>query len=199
MTLSQCTHAPLIPHSGLLLPFLQPDGTHDPKSMHTGCPVVRGTKWTATVWVRMGGTGSGDRGVEAVDSLTSPPTQLCTYVMSPMGHPPYYSDAHMYRPPRCFLVSYSPPPPPPLAAALQPVPLPQAGSFDAIPASRLCTAHQGRLSSGPGAVQGLKRQVGGCVKCGGEVWMWTQGCARTQATGGRAHKCGEVWTSDGRR
>ncbi len=28
---------------------LQADGTHDPASMHTGCPVERGHKWTATV------------------------------------------------------------------------------------------------------------------------------------------------------
>lgn len=35
----------------LLFYSLRPDGTHDPASLHTGCPVVRGVKWTATKWI----------------------------------------------------------------------------------------------------------------------------------------------------
>ncbi|KFM24033.1 Prolyl 4-hydroxylase subunit alpha-1 [Auxenochlorella protothecoides] len=35
----------------LLFHSLKPDGTHDPAAMHTGCPVVKGTKWTATKWI----------------------------------------------------------------------------------------------------------------------------------------------------
>lgn len=34
---------------GLLFFSIRPDGTHEPASMHTGCPVIRGQKWTATV------------------------------------------------------------------------------------------------------------------------------------------------------
>ncbi|KAG2487326.1 hypothetical protein HYH03_014043 [Edaphochlamys debaryana] len=44
------------PKKGDALMFwsIKPDGTHDPLSLHTGatgCPVVRGVKWTATSWV----------------------------------------------------------------------------------------------------------------------------------------------------
>ena len=36
---------------GLLFYSVTPDYKIDPKSMHTGCPVIRGTKWTATKWI----------------------------------------------------------------------------------------------------------------------------------------------------
>jgi len=36
---------------GLLFWSVHPDGKIDHRAMHTGCPVVRGEKWTATVWV----------------------------------------------------------------------------------------------------------------------------------------------------
>ncbi|GIL84045.1 hypothetical protein Vretimale_11080 [Volvox reticuliferus] len=41
------------PKKGDALMFwsIKPDGTHDPLSLHTGCPVVKGVKWTATSWV----------------------------------------------------------------------------------------------------------------------------------------------------
>ncbi|GAX75294.1 hypothetical protein CEUSTIGMA_g2739.t1 [Chlamydomonas eustigma] len=35
----------------MLFYSINADGTHDPHSMHTGCPVIKGVKWTATVWV----------------------------------------------------------------------------------------------------------------------------------------------------
>ncbi|KXZ47226.1 hypothetical protein GPECTOR_37g232 [Gonium pectorale] len=52
---SECArgHVAFRPKKGDALLFwsLKPDGTHDPMSLHTGCPVVRGVKWTATSWV----------------------------------------------------------------------------------------------------------------------------------------------------
>ena len=36
---------------GLLFWSITPDNKIDPKSMHAGCPVLRGTKWTATKWI----------------------------------------------------------------------------------------------------------------------------------------------------
>eukprot|EP00195_Chlamydomonas_chlamydogama_P013578 CAMPEP_0202891606 /NCGR_PEP_ID=MMETSP1392-20130828/1619_1 /ASSEMBLY_ACC=CAM_ASM_000868 /TAXON_ID=225041 /ORGANISM="Chlamydomonas chlamydogama, Strain SAG 11-48b" /LENGTH=352 /DNA_ID=CAMNT_0049575405 /DNA_START=201 /DNA_END=1259 /DNA_ORIENTATION=+ len=52
---SECAkdHVAFKPVKGDALLFfsIKPDGTHDPHSMHTGCPVVKGVKWTATVWV----------------------------------------------------------------------------------------------------------------------------------------------------
>lgn len=46
-------HVAFRPKAGdaLLFYSIKPDGTHDPASLHTGCPVVDGVKWTATVWV----------------------------------------------------------------------------------------------------------------------------------------------------
>jgi hypothetical protein len=35
----------------LLFYSVKPDGTQDPKALHTGCPVVTGVKWTATIWI----------------------------------------------------------------------------------------------------------------------------------------------------
>lgn len=35
----------------LLFFSLRPDGTTDPASLHAGCPVLGGTKWTATKWI----------------------------------------------------------------------------------------------------------------------------------------------------
>ncbi|KAI8476888.1 MAG: hypothetical protein J3K34DRAFT_516155 [Monoraphidium minutum] len=45
------------PYKGDALLFfsLKPDGkTHDVASLHAGCPVIRGTKWIATKWMRVG-------------------------------------------------------------------------------------------------------------------------------------------------
>ena len=36
---------------GLLFFSITPEGEIDQKSMHAGCPVVKGTKWTATKWI----------------------------------------------------------------------------------------------------------------------------------------------------
>ncbi|GBG70085.1 hypothetical protein CBR_g5717 [Chara braunii] len=33
---------------------LHPDATPDPSSLHTGCPVIRGEKWSATKWLHVG-------------------------------------------------------------------------------------------------------------------------------------------------
>lgn len=35
----------------ILFHSLRPDGSSDPYALHTGCPVVRGSKWTATTWI----------------------------------------------------------------------------------------------------------------------------------------------------
>ncbi|PNW83828.1 hypothetical protein CHLRE_04g217931v5 [Chlamydomonas reinhardtii] len=52
---SECAqgHVAFRPKKGDALMFwsIKPDGTHDPLSLHTGCPVVTGVKWTATSWV----------------------------------------------------------------------------------------------------------------------------------------------------
>ena len=37
--------------SALLFYSTNVDGTHDPVSMHAGCPVIKGAKWTATIWI----------------------------------------------------------------------------------------------------------------------------------------------------
>ena len=53
---SECAsgHVAFKPKMGdaMLFYSIKPDGTHDPMSRHTGCPVIKGTKWTATIWVR---------------------------------------------------------------------------------------------------------------------------------------------------
>lgn len=37
--------------SALLFFSTNVDGTHDPLSSHSGCPVIKGAKWTATIWI----------------------------------------------------------------------------------------------------------------------------------------------------
>ncbi|GJP51549.1 hypothetical protein CLOM_g10713 [Closterium sp. NIES-68] len=55
--LSQCAKGMLAvkPKRGDALLFwnLKPDTTLDPKSLHAGCPVIRGNKWSATKWIRV--------------------------------------------------------------------------------------------------------------------------------------------------
>lgn len=36
---------------GLLFWSITPEGKIDPQSMHAGCPVIKGIKWTATKWI----------------------------------------------------------------------------------------------------------------------------------------------------
>ena len=38
----------------LLFYSLKPKAESDPASMHTGCPVIEGIKWTATKWIHTG-------------------------------------------------------------------------------------------------------------------------------------------------
>jgi prolyl 4-hydroxylase len=38
----------------LLFYSAKPDGSHDEASLHTGCPVISGIKWTATFWIHSG-------------------------------------------------------------------------------------------------------------------------------------------------
>ena len=56
--LSDCAKAGLAvrPRKGdaLLFYSLQPDGALDKASLHGGCPVTRGAKWSATKWLRVG-------------------------------------------------------------------------------------------------------------------------------------------------
>lgn len=56
---SECTEGGVAfkPKLGDALLFwsIDPDGkTLDPASMHTGCPVIKGVKWTATKWIHSG-------------------------------------------------------------------------------------------------------------------------------------------------
>ena len=37
--------------SAVLFWSLKPDGSHDPAAMHTGCPVIKGSKWVAIFWI----------------------------------------------------------------------------------------------------------------------------------------------------
>lgn len=54
---SKCAQAGVAvkPKKGDALFFysLTPDGQMDEKSLHAGCPVVRGDKWSATKWLRV--------------------------------------------------------------------------------------------------------------------------------------------------
>lgn len=37
----------------LLFWSLKSDGNTDPASLHAGCPVIKGAKWSATKWMRV--------------------------------------------------------------------------------------------------------------------------------------------------
>jgi len=54
---SQCAKAGISvrPRMGDALLFwsMKPDATLDPTSLHGGCPVIRGTKWSATKWLHV--------------------------------------------------------------------------------------------------------------------------------------------------
>jgi hypothetical protein len=39
--------------------MMQPDGEEDTSSLHAGCPVIKGTKWSATKWMHVGKFGCG--------------------------------------------------------------------------------------------------------------------------------------------
>ena len=47
--------SPVKPQRGDALLFLNlsPDGTTDSVSLHAGCPVIKGEKWSATKWIRV--------------------------------------------------------------------------------------------------------------------------------------------------
>mmetsp|Transcript_5280 Transcript_5280/g.13286 ORF Transcript_5280/g.13286 Transcript_5280/m.13286 type:complete len:358 (-) Transcript_5280:471-1544(-) len=54
-TWSECAedHVAIHPKKGdgLLFWSITPEGKIDPQSMHAGCPVIKGIKWTATKWI----------------------------------------------------------------------------------------------------------------------------------------------------
>ncbi|KAK3135236.1 hypothetical protein QOZ80_5BG0416460 [Eleusine coracana subsp. coracana] len=56
-TLSECAHKGIAvkPRKGDALLFfnLNPDSTTDSSSLHAGCPVIKGEKWSATKWIRV--------------------------------------------------------------------------------------------------------------------------------------------------
>ncbi|XP_059283495.1 probable prolyl 4-hydroxylase 10 [Lycium ferocissimum] len=37
----------------LLFWSMKPDATPDPSSLHGGCPVIKGNKWSSTKWMRI--------------------------------------------------------------------------------------------------------------------------------------------------
>lgn len=57
-TLSSCAEqgVAVVPRRGDAVVFwsLRPDGTFDSGSLHSGCPVIKGTKWAATKWIHIG-------------------------------------------------------------------------------------------------------------------------------------------------
>lgn len=40
--------------NALLFWSTRPDASLDPSSLHGGCPVIRGNKWSATKWMHLG-------------------------------------------------------------------------------------------------------------------------------------------------
>lgn len=54
---------------------LQADGEQDKHSMHTGCPVVSGVKWTGTVWIHTKPFRPEMFGLKVPESI--PPSDLC--------------------------------------------------------------------------------------------------------------------------
>ncbi|KAG8068251.1 hypothetical protein GUJ93_ZPchr0005g14747 [Zizania palustris] len=56
-SLSECAQKGVAvkPHKGDALLFfnLSPDGSKDSLSLHAGCPVIKGEKWSATKWIRV--------------------------------------------------------------------------------------------------------------------------------------------------
>ncbi|KAF8703698.1 hypothetical protein HU200_031780 [Digitaria exilis] len=52
---AHATSAPVKPRKGDALLFfnLKPDGATDSVSLHGGCPVIKGEKWSATKWIRV--------------------------------------------------------------------------------------------------------------------------------------------------
>lgn len=40
--------------NALLFFSMKPDGSFDSASLHSGCPVIKGEKWSATKWIHSG-------------------------------------------------------------------------------------------------------------------------------------------------
>jgi len=59
--LSRCAQRGVAYHprrgDAVLFWSLKPDGNLDPSSLHGSCPVIRGTKYSATKWMHVGGFG----------------------------------------------------------------------------------------------------------------------------------------------
>lgn len=78
----------------LLFWSIKPDGeTEDRASMHAGCPVEEGVKWTGTIWVSSLVFSVCER--EAPTKNTPPPIFLCpSCLFSPSFFPPAVQHSH---------------------------------------------------------------------------------------------------------
>lgn len=56
----------------MLFYSLKPDGSMDGASLHTGCPVIRGVKWTATKWIHTLPFRPETMGAEAPEAMIYP-------------------------------------------------------------------------------------------------------------------------------
>lgn len=67
-------HVATKPKKGDAMVFfsLRPDSTLDDASLHTGCPVIRGVKWTATKWIHTEPFRPALLGKEAADEVVYP-------------------------------------------------------------------------------------------------------------------------------
>lgn len=53
-TISLCGAVKARKGNALLFFSMKPDGSFDGASLHSGCPVLRGEKWSATKWIHSG-------------------------------------------------------------------------------------------------------------------------------------------------
>jgi len=56
----------------ILFHSIQPSGALERKSMHTACPVVKGTKWSAAKWIHVGRYAVGGEKPVAIDQTLNP-------------------------------------------------------------------------------------------------------------------------------
>ena len=62
----------LLLHAAILFHSIQPSGALERKSMHTACPVVKGTKWSAAKWIHVGKYAVAGEKPVAIDQTLNP-------------------------------------------------------------------------------------------------------------------------------